>query len=143
MENGPFKSREELKKVKLIGSKTFEQCAGFLRIEPSTEDIDGYNLLDSTWIHPESYNLTEQIMKKCNVKKLNIGSAAFIGKIKEFLLKNSLEQLAKEFKQPKERVRIHCNVWSINFTEKRFIYRLKSWWMRWDENCYAITEKTW
>ncbi|XP_037026031.1 uncharacterized protein YdcI [Bradysia coprophila] len=103
MENGPFKSREELKKVKLIGSKTFEQCAGFLRIEPTTED-DVVDLLDSTWIHPESYILAERIMCKCGVKKEDIGTGPFIAKIKEFMQKNSSEQLAKEFKKPKERI---------------------------------------
>lgn len=47
--NGKFKKREELKKVKKLGDKAFEQCAGFLRIP------DGLNVLDSTSVHPESY----------------------------------------------------------------------------------------
>lgn len=104
--NGPFKSREEIKKVKLIGEKTFEQCAGFLRIVPKPEQLKGYNLLDSTWIHPESYNLAEKIMSKCNLKKDNIGSSKFIAKIKDFKLSNNLDQLAKEFKQSKEKVSV-------------------------------------
>lgn len=105
-ENGPFKFREELKKVNSIGKKTFEQCAGFLRIEPTGQKNKNYNLLDSTWIHPESYSLAEKIMKKCNVKKQDIGSTEFIGKIKEFMQKNSVEQLAKELNEPPESVRI-------------------------------------
>lgn len=142
-ENGPFKSREDLKKVKLIGGKTFEQCAGFLRIEPTTAEIDNYNLLDSTWIHPESYNLAERIMKKCNVKKQNIGTSAFIDKIKEFLLNNSIEELANEFKQPKERVSspaILCWIklnWKISPIE-----RLKVWWRHLVGNYFVITGKT-
>lgn len=105
-ENGPFQSRDELKKVKLIGSKTFEQCAGFLRIVPSTTGrTANYNVLDSTWVHPESYTLAQKIMRKCNVQKENIGTVPFIAKINEFSNKISIDDLAKEFKAPKERVR--------------------------------------
>jgi len=47
---GRFRNRTELKKVKKLGDKTFEQCAGFLRIP------DGENILDNTSVHPESYD---------------------------------------------------------------------------------------
>jgi len=50
-ENGPFSTREQLKQVKRLGDKAFEQCAGFLRIP------DGTNILDNTGVHPESYPL--------------------------------------------------------------------------------------
>ncbi len=50
-ENGPFTSRQALKKVPRLGDKAFEQCAGFLRI-PEAADI-----LDNTGVHPESYRL--------------------------------------------------------------------------------------
>jgi len=50
---GKFKSREELKKVKGLGPKTFTQCAGFLRIP------DGLDPLDNTAVHPESYDIAE------------------------------------------------------------------------------------
>lgn len=64
-DNGPFKSRDDLKKVKSIGAKTFEQCAGFIRIDCATANLNGkYNILDSTWVHPESYDLTVKIMNK-------------------------------------------------------------------------------
>lgn len=107
MENGPFKSRDELKKVKLIGGKTFEQCAGFLRIDPSSADgMKNFNRLDATWVHPESYALAERIMKKCGVKKEDIGTSSFIAKVREFAGKNSIDELAKEFNQPKERVSV-------------------------------------
>lgn len=57
-ENGKFKSRNEIKKVKKLGNKTFEQCAGFLRI------TDGDNILDNTSVHPESYTAAEKLLKK-------------------------------------------------------------------------------
>jgi uncharacterized protein len=52
-ENGPFASREHLKKVPRLGPKTFEQCAGFLRMKGAE------NPLDSSAVHPESYSIVE------------------------------------------------------------------------------------
>lgn len=60
--NGPFKSRMELLKVKRLGSKAFEQCAGFLRIPGSQ------NPLDNTAVHPERYHLVERIASDHKVK---------------------------------------------------------------------------
>ena len=57
-EIGSFKSRLELKKVKGLGPKAFEQSAGFLRIR------EGDNPLDNSAVHPESYELVEKIAKK-------------------------------------------------------------------------------
>jgi uncharacterized protein len=54
-ENGPFKNRSALKKVKGLGPKAFEQCAGFLRIPDSREP------LDNTAIHPESYGVVRDL----------------------------------------------------------------------------------
>jgi protein Tex len=59
-QNGRFRSRTELNKVPGIGSKTFEQAAGFLRIR------NGDNLLDMTAVHPESYPIVEQIAESLN-----------------------------------------------------------------------------
>jgi uncharacterized protein len=56
-QNGPFKNRKELLKVSNIGNKTFEQCAGFLRIR------NGENPLDNTAVHPESYGIVTQMAK--------------------------------------------------------------------------------
>lgn len=56
-----FKNREDLKNVKGMGEKAFEQCAGFLRI------IDGNNPLDNTSVHPESYNVANKILKYCDI----------------------------------------------------------------------------
>ncbi len=56
-ENGPFASRSELKKVKGLGPKAFEQAAGFLRVP------DSRNPLDNTTIHPESYDATRALLE--------------------------------------------------------------------------------
>ncbi len=56
-QNGPFKNRKELLKVSNIGNKTFEQCAGFLRIR------NGENPLDNTAVHPESYDIVTKMAK--------------------------------------------------------------------------------
>ena len=55
--NGKFKKREEIKKVKKLGEKAFEQCAGFLRIP------DGINVLDNTSVHPESYSAASKLLE--------------------------------------------------------------------------------
>ena len=56
--NGPFKSRRELLKVPRLGEKTFEQCAGFLRI------ADGEEPLDASGVHPESYAVVEKMLRQ-------------------------------------------------------------------------------
>ena len=56
-ENGPFTSRSQLMKVKRMGAKAFEQCAGFLRIRGAA------NPLDSSAVHPESYHVVEKMAK--------------------------------------------------------------------------------
>ncbi|WFF38723.1 RNA-binding transcriptional accessory protein [Moraxella nasibovis] len=58
--NGAFKNREELKAVPRLGVKTFEQAAGFLRIKDGTEP------LDATGVHPESYGLVYEILRKAD-----------------------------------------------------------------------------
>lgn len=55
-QNGKFKDRKEIKKVKKLGPKAFEQCAGFLRIP------EGEYILDNTGVHPESYKATEKLI---------------------------------------------------------------------------------
>lgn len=65
-EKGGFKERKELKKVGKLGEKTYHQCAGFLRIQ------GGKNPLDSTSVHPESYEATEKLLKELNIDKKEI-----------------------------------------------------------------------
>jgi len=57
LENGAFKSRKQLMKVPKMGAKSFEQCAGFLRIP------DSEYLLDNSAVHPESYGIVEAMAK--------------------------------------------------------------------------------
>ena len=61
-ENGTFKDRKELLKVPKLGAKAYEQCAGFLRI------IGGKNPLDATAVHPESYDATQKILDKLEIR---------------------------------------------------------------------------
>ncbi|ASZ14047.1 RNA-binding transcriptional accessory protein [Chitinophaga pendula] len=65
-ENGAFSNRSQLKKVPRLGEKAFEQCAGFLRIE------HGDNPLDNSAVHPERYNVVEEMASKqqCSVQEL-------------------------------------------------------------------------
>ena len=65
-EKGGFKERKELKKVGKLGEKTYHQCAGFLRIQ------GGKNPLDSTSVHPESYEATEKLLKELGIDKKEI-----------------------------------------------------------------------
>ncbi|WP_420961215.1 Tex family protein [Brucella sp. IR073] len=58
-ETGPFKSRKELLKVPRLGNRTFEQCAGFLRIPNGTEP------LDASSVHPEAYGVAKKIVAAC------------------------------------------------------------------------------
>ncbi|MCK7595525.1 Tex family protein [Pseudomarimonas salicorniae] len=75
--NGPFRSRRELLKVPRLGEKTFEQCAGFLRIREGDEP------LDASSVHPEAYPLVERMVKDCGkpVRAL-IGDAAALRGLK-------------------------------------------------------------
>ena len=65
-ENGAFISRAELKKVSKLGPKTFEQCAGFLRVPESAEP------LDHTGVHPESYDAARQLLRLCGYTEADI-----------------------------------------------------------------------
>ncbi|EAT44396.1 AAEL004243-PA [Aedes aegypti] len=102
--NGPFRSREQLLKVKFIGDKTFTQCAGFIRIEPLTAGIRDYNLLDSTWVHPESYALAESIITKAGLSNKDIGRVDFILGIRDFAYRTPKSALPGMFNQTIERI---------------------------------------
>jgi len=70
-ENGPFPSREAIKKVPRLGPKAFEQCAGFLRIP------EGGHPLDASAVHPESYHVVDAMARdlECDVKALMASEA--------------------------------------------------------------------
>ena len=84
--NGEFKSRNDLLKVNKLGPKAFEQCAGFLRIQ-------GNNPLDNTSVHPESYPITLNLLKKLNISLNELGNEECINKLNNI---NNVSLLAKE-----------------------------------------------
>lgn len=98
-ENGPFKSRLELRKVKRLGDKAFEQSAGFLRIRGAE------NPLDNSAVHPETYKIVEKIAKQLKVKVPElIGNDALLKDIKSSdfseVDKYTFEDLIAELKKP-------------------------------------------
>lgn len=107
---GAFKNRAQLLNVKGIGSKTFEQCAGFIRILPETALIDqstvpekksmnsqdNFNPLDQTWIHPESYTIANKLLKYCRCNMKDFGTLTFIERINSYT-KEKCSELAVQF----------------------------------------------
>lgn len=100
-ENGAFKSRQDVLKVKGFGPKAFEQSAGFLRI-PGAE-----NPLDCSAVHPENYGLVERMAEKAGVAvKDLVGNASAIKSLspEEFLSdtvgKHTLEDIFSELEKP-------------------------------------------
>ena len=67
-EHGAFATRMDLKKVKGLGPKAFEQCAGFLRIP------GGREIFDNTGVHPESYDAAERLLRLVGVNKKDVGA---------------------------------------------------------------------
>jgi uncharacterized protein len=110
-ENGPFRSRSELKKVPRLGPKAFEQSAGFLRIPDST------NPLDNSAVHPECYPIVEKMAKDLNtsVKEL-INNKPLIDSIEidryktdsvgEETLTDILLELEKPGRDPRSKVQL-------------------------------------
>ncbi len=80
-QNGRFSSREQIMEVPGIGPETFTQAAGFLKI------VGGSNLLDSTWIHPESYVIAQKVLE---ILELQLDEQ---GRVDAQLLASKLEQI--------------------------------------------------
>nr|WP_317412793.1 Tex family protein [uncultured Solibaculum sp.] len=79
-ENGAFSSRTQLKKVPKLGPRTFEQCAGFLRIPESKE------VLDRTAVHPESYKAAKGLLTLCGYSAEDVTSqklSGLVSRVKE------------------------------------------------------------
>ena len=87
-ENGDFKDRKQLKKVKGLGDKAFEQMAGFV-VVPDSE-----NPLDNTIIHPESYHIAEIILKEAGCKVEDLKEDLDV--VRQKLQKIDLEKIIKE-----------------------------------------------
>lgn len=118
-ENGPFKSRSQLKKVPRLGDKAFEQAAGFLRISQAKHP------LDSSAVHPERYALVEQMAKDLNASVSDLMSSEELRKrivLKNYVsesvgiptLKDILEELAKPGRDPRESFEVFAFEESVN-----------------------------
>uniref|UniRef100_A0A8C2L5C4 S1 RNA-binding domain-containing protein 1 n=1 Tax=Cyprinus carpio TaxID=7962 RepID=A0A8C2L5C4_CYPCA len=113
--NGPFLNREQLKLVKGLGPKSFQQCAGFIRINPETVRGSGircvtaekkkgkgsgsisnqFNPLDQTCIHPESYSIALRFLSQIGGSLDQMGSAGLRQGIESSLKSRGLDVLAK------------------------------------------------
>ena len=89
-EKGKITSREEIKKKKLLSDKAYLQAIGFLRI------IDGDNVLDSTGIHPESYDIATNLLKELNCTKEDIGTSKLIEKLDNISKEEYVEKLSTD-----------------------------------------------
>lgn len=108
-ENGRINSRKDLKKVKRLGDKAFEQAAGFIRIR------DGRNPLDNTSVHPESYTYVEQIAKQFNLSpKELVGNKEVLDKVEAkdfpeidaFTFDDIISALKKPGHDPREKAKV-------------------------------------
>ena len=112
-ENGAFTSRPQLKKVAKLGPKAYEQCAGFLRVP------GGRNILDNTGVHPESYEVTKQLLEQCgytlddvrkgtmddlhsNIEKIGYGTLAEKLDVGVPTLKDIEKELLKPGRDPRD-----------------------------------------
>jgi protein Tex len=106
-ENGFFERKNELLNVPMMGPKTFEQCAGFLRIP------NAINPLDKSAVHPEHYYIVEQMAKDLNISiatlienkaiQKNIDTKKYINeKIGQFTLNDILKELEKPGLDPRD-----------------------------------------
>ncbi|MEG0825969.1 MAG: Tex family protein [Bacilli bacterium] len=84
--HGKFKSREEIKSKKVLTDKIYEQAIGFLRIP------EGQNILDSTSIHPESYDMVLKILAKLNLTVNDIGTDNIIKELEAINLNDYLKE---------------------------------------------------
>ena len=84
---GKITSREEIKKKKLLSDKAYEQAIGFLRV------VDGDNILDSTAIHPESYDIALKLLDDLGYSKDMIGKSELIKKLDTINLDEYREKL--------------------------------------------------
>ena len=112
-DNGPFTERKQLLKVKGLGNKAYEQCAGFLRIP------DGVSVLDNTGVHPESYEATKALLQKLGLTEedlvgerlkttvdvldqVNVKETALELGIGEITLKDIITELKKPGRDPRD-----------------------------------------
>ncbi len=110
-EHGAFTSRKQLKKVKRLGDKAFEQCAGFLRIR------NAKNPLDNTAVHPEAYHIVEKMAKDNNIELSDLISKKEIREkidLKKYIsdtiglptLNDIMKELEKPGRDPRESAKV-------------------------------------
>lgn len=108
-EIGKFSSRSELKKVKRLGDKAFEQAAGFLRIR------EGVNPLDNSAVHPESYKHIEKIAQKLHLKTSDlIGNTEQLSRVKQedfpeidrYTFNDIIGELKKPGRDPRKQAKV-------------------------------------
>ena len=87
-EHGPFKSRSALHEVKGLGDATFVQAAGFLKID------SGENPLDSTWVHPESYDAANRLLAELGTDLASVCDESWTTKFADALKDRDREELA-------------------------------------------------
>ncbi|XP_014262208.1 S1 RNA-binding domain-containing protein 1 [Cimex lectularius] len=115
--NGGFTSRKQLMDIKGIGPKTFQQCAGFIKIVPETSLTatsskkakkmrPDFNLLDQTIIHPDDYDKAESIMNMAGVCIEDIGTPEFIQKIQSFSKRQHIENIGEKLKTHSSTVKL-------------------------------------
>lgn len=108
-EIGGFKSRTELKKVKRLGDKAFEQAAGFLRVQ------EGENPLDNSAVHPESYPVVKSMAKKAGVQiESLIGNDSVLNQLKKeefpeidgYTFNDIISELKKPGRDPRKKAKV-------------------------------------
>jgi protein Tex len=109
--HGAFSNRDQLKKVSLLGPKTFEQCAGFLRIR------NAVNPLDNSAVHPETYPVVEKMAKNLQCKVTDLVQQAELRKqvkvkdyvtetVGEYTITDILKELEKPGRDPRAAIEI-------------------------------------
>lgn len=113
--NGGFKSRKELLKVAKMGAKTYEQCAGFIRVAASD------NPLDRSAVHPERYALVERMAKDLGVKVEDLINNADLRKqidINRYVCAEvglpTLHDIMSELEKPGRDPRMQIEAWSFD-----------------------------
>lgn len=121
-QNGPYKSRDEIKKVALMGPKSFEQSAGFMRIPGAA------NPLDNSAVHPESYHVVEamardlscsvdELIKDASLRKSIIPKKYVSEKAGDFTVNDIVKELEKPGRDPRavaEEFRFDATIKSID-----------------------------
>ncbi|XP_035205322.1 uncharacterized protein LOC118180321 [Stegodyphus dumicola] len=118
--NGCFINRQQLLQVKGLGQKSFEQCAGFVKVLPQTSvststqvpdaeeekpkgkkakksAVFAPNLLDQTIIHPESYNIAEKFLEEIKGSPQEIGQQLLVDKVSQYMKFKCIENVATQF----------------------------------------------